>query len=100
MSGIQLPEDRTLAKKLIDSQTRQQERRTEMGTLGRFFGSVQDKPGNVACFAIAASFLILLVVVLVYISGDRPNLKIEILIPAFVGIISLALGYMFGKGTS
>ena len=69
-----------------------------MGWIGRIFGSVQDKPGNIAGIAILASFMVLVAVL--FASAKDPNFKTDALIPVFTGIITLALGYLFGKGSS
>jgi glycerol uptake facilitator-like aquaporin len=58
---------------------------------------VQDKPGNIAGAAIVASFFVLVVILIV--SAKDPNFKTDALIPVFTGIITLALGYLFGKGS-
>jgi hypothetical protein len=68
----------------------------EVGWFGRMFGSPQHKPGNIAGFAIIASFLVLAGILVV--SARDPAFKIDAVLPVFTGIITLALGYLFGRG--
>lgn len=77
-----------------------EERRLEMGWIGRAFGSVQDKPGNIAGASIVVSLVILLL--LFWISYFYPNandVPVGELMALFGSIITLALGYLFGKGS-
>jgi hypothetical protein len=93
-----LPQDRVLAEQVIASRVRQEERVTEMGRFGIIFGSVQEKPGNIAGMVILSSFIVLVAILI--ISAENSNFKTDALIPVFTGIISLALGYLFGKSTT
>jgi hypothetical protein len=96
LSNIQLPDDKTLARRIVDSQAKRDERKTEMGMLGRIFGSVSDKPGNIAGVVVLASFAALLGLLATAIF--KPDVKMDVLLPIFTGMITLALGYLFGKG--
>jgi hypothetical protein len=91
-----LPSDLGLASKVIELETQRTARLLEMGWIGKVFGSVQDKPGNIAGFAIIASFLVLVGILVV--SAMDPAFKTDAVLPIFTGIITLALGYLFGKG--
>lgn len=68
-----------------------------MGWIGRVFGNAVEKPGNIAGAAIIVSFVVLIGVIIASI--ENPSFKTDALIPVFTGIITLALGYLFGKGT-
>jgi hypothetical protein len=97
MAKLDLPTDLQLATMVLEYETNRTTRSLEMGLIGRIFGSVQDKPGNIAGFAIIASFLILIAVL--FVSAKDPNFKTDALLPVFTGIITLALGYLFGKSS-
>jgi hypothetical protein len=97
MARLDLPSDLHLASKVIEFETQRTTRSLEMGWIGRVFGSVQDKPGNIAGFAIIASFFVLVGIIIV--SARDPAFKTDAVLPVFTGIITLALGYLFGKGS-
>lgn len=66
--------------------------------IGRVFGNMAEKPGNIAGLAIAMSLLML--VVLFFVSYFWPNtndVPVGTLTTLFSSIITLALGYLFGK---
>src|SRR5438045_9538961 len=98
MARLTLPDNLQLASKVIDFETQRTTRSLEMGWIGRVFGSVHDKPGNIAGFAITVSFVVLVGVLI--LSAYNPNFKTDAVIPVFTGIITLALGYLFGKGSA
>jgi hypothetical protein len=101
MTRLELPQDPDLAVKVVDAQSRQVERRIEMGLIGRLFGSVQDKPGNIAGTAVVVSLIVLLTLFFTsYFYPNTHNAPIGELMALFGSIITLALGYLFGKGTS
>jgi hypothetical protein len=97
MAKLDLPENLDLAARVVESQAQISSRSLEMGWIGRALGNVTEKPGNIAGFAIIASFLVLVGILL--ISALDPTFKTDVLIPVFTGIITLALGYLFGKGS-
>ena len=94
VNRIELPKDQELAGKVIASQTRQEEQKLEMGWIGRCFGSVEHKPGNIAGIAILGSILMVLAIVF-FAPAGAPTGELYTL---FGGIITLALGYLFGRG--
>src|SRR3954454_13750316 len=51
--------------KVVDAQTRRQERALGMGMIGSLFGDIQHKPGNVAGFAIAVSLAFLALIFII-----------------------------------
>jgi len=90
---LSLPDDPDIASKVIDQQAMQYQRKLEAGVIGWFFGDVQNKPGNIAGFSVFFSFIAL---VIVYLSTAEDSPKGE-LYTLFGGIITLALGYLFGS---
>jgi hypothetical protein len=98
MARLDLPNNLQLASKVIDYETQRSSRSLEMGWLGRALGNAAEKPGNIAGFAIVASFLILIAIL--WISAKDSSFRTEAVIPVFTGIITLALGYLFGKSSS
>lgn len=71
-----------------------------MGMVGSLFGNIHEKPGNIAGLAIAVSLVLLLVVFFVsYFWPNTNNVPVGELTTLFGGIITLALGYLFGKSS-
>lgn len=66
-----------------------------MGWFGRAFGNLEEKPGNIAGFAVIASFLMFVLVILG--GAVWPTLPRGELYATFASIITLALGYLFGR---
>jgi hypothetical protein len=75
---------------------RETTQKTERGVMGWVFGMGSEKPGNVAGFAIAASLI--LTALLIYLPPDNPDLDEDKLVTVLIGIATLALGYLFGRG--
>lgn len=66
--------------------------------IGRVFGSMAEKPGNIAGLAIAMSLLMLgLLFYVSYFYPNTNNVSVGTLTTLFSSIITLALGYLFGK---
>jgi uncharacterized membrane protein len=85
---------------VLDTQAKQQERKVEMGYIGRLFGSVRDKTGNIAGAAVIVGLLMIAVVFWIsYFYPNSNNVPVGELMTLFGGIVSLALGYIFGKGS-
>jgi len=71
-----------------------------MGIVGSLFGGIHEKPGNIAGLAIVVSLAILVMVFFVsYFWPNTNNVPVGELMTLFGGIITLALGYLFGKST-
>jgi hypothetical protein len=98
MAKLTLPSNLQLAVKVLEYETQRTAKALEMGWFGRVFGTIQEKPGNIAGAAIVASFFVLVVVLIV--SAKDPAFRTDALIPVFTGIITLALGYLFGKSAA
>ncbi len=65
------------------------------GWLGRVFGWASEKPGNIAGAAIVLAFVFLGLILFVPAASDK--IDTGGLVIALVGIITLALGYLFGR---
>ena len=90
----ELPDDTALAKKVIEGHTAYETTRMQQGWLGLVFGDVANKSGNVAGFAIVVAFMMMLALMFAPVAAALA----EKLFVFFGGVITLALGYMFGKG--
>ena len=66
-----------------------------MGWVGRVFGHGREKPGNIAGAAIVMSMAMIVLTMLM--AQANPNLPKNELFTLFGGIVTLALGYLFGK---
>ncbi len=98
MSRIELPENPQIAEKVVDAENRHTGRRIEMGWIGRFFGSVGEKPGNIAGVVILISTVVLAGVFWVtYFHPNTNNVPVGEIFTLFGGIITLALGFLFGR---
>ena len=98
MAKLQVPDQPELASKIVESQVRREERALEMGWIGALFGDVHHKPGNIAGFVIVMSMLFLgALFVVSYIWPNTNNVPVGELMTLFGGIVTLALGYLFGK---
>lgn len=67
-----------------------------MGVIGAFIGGGAEKPGNVAYFAIVFSFCVILALCF----APDPGLPKSQLFTLFGGIVTSALGFLFGRSTS
>jgi hypothetical protein len=70
----------------------------DMGLIGRIFGSVTEKPGNIAGFAMIV-FSVMFAAVLFW-GADTPSLSRKDALVLVGGFISLTLGFIFGRSTS
>jgi membrane protease YdiL (CAAX protease family) len=87
-----------LASKVVQGEQDRKSRQTEMGWIGRIVGNATEKPGNVAWFAIAVSAI--MIFALVFFAPSNTKAPLDTLYTLFGGIITLALGYLFGKNNS
>ncbi len=96
MSKLELPENTSLAKKVIDSDTKKASLKIKAGWLGAFFGDSK----NVGLYIVGLISLILLLTATVYTfipnnykSADLPTDKLwNIVLP----VITTLIGYLFG----
>jgi hypothetical protein len=98
MAKFALPDDPILASKVLDHEARRGERQLEGGVMGRIFGFSTEKPGNIAAFALLILF-ILLGILLIW-GTDSPGFSKKDEVTMVVGLITLALGFVFGRTTS
>ena len=90
---IRLPDDRELALKVIDIQQQARERSLQLGLLGRLTGDVQHKAGNIVVLVIILCFALAVLVMFLH-DSELPR---KDLILSIFSIITLVLGYYFGK---
>src|ERR1700691_4619767 len=90
LSEIIQPDDHEIARLNLTQQHASQSKRIDMGLVGRLFGSVAEKPGNIAGFAIIA-FCLMFAGVLIW-GGDSPSLSKKDELVLVGGFISLTLG--------
>lgn len=95
MAKFELPENPDVAIVIVETQAKQKEKLMQVGILGLLFGDLKDKPGNIAGLAILISFAMLVAVL--FISPDNPNIPRSEIVTLFGGIITLALGFLFGR---
>lgn len=92
------PDQRALAEMVLAQFRHESEAaKRDMGLIGRLFGSVREKPGNIAAFAMVLSCVMIVVVALLPGGNDFPRSNLIMLI---AGVIPAALGYVFGHVTA
>ena|ERR1700730_15885797 len=91
--AIRLPDDKELASKIIEAEQYRQERAYQMGLIGRLTGDAQHKPGNIVVFVVILCFAFCGIIVFVH----DPDLPRKDIILSMFSVITLALGYYFGK---
>jgi glycerol uptake facilitator-like aquaporin len=74
------------------------EKKMEGGYMGKIFGFSTEKPGNIAAFVLIVAFLLLACILLFGTDTQSISKKDEFTI--VVGVITLALGFVFGRTTS
>ncbi len=97
MSRIELPSDPKARGRIVEAHVATEARKTEMGLLGGLYGGLAEKPGNIAGFAITIAFIGILVLLVAPDSATFPKREALTL---FGGIITGALGFLFGRTTS
>jgi hypothetical protein len=98
MSQLQLnlPDDKALARKVLDADSEHKSARLQQGWLGCFFGDQANKPGNIAGLVIILSMLAMLASVLLPIAADVSRRELLVL---FGGLATSALGFVFGRAS-
>jgi hypothetical protein len=91
-----MPTDPKAQGEVVKAQVATQARQTEMGLMGSLFGGAIEKPGNIAAFVIVASVVGIIAVLVWLPDGESVSKKDALTI--FGGFITLALGYVFGRG--
>jgi hypothetical protein len=79
-------------------QIQHETKKLEIGWMGRLFGSVAEKPGNIAGFAIVV-FSAMFGGVLIW-GVDTASMSKKDCLVLIGGFISLTLGFIFGRSTS
>ena len=97
MNSVNLPNDTKLAGKIIAAQALHDDKRIEHGVLGRIFGGKHGAPTNIACFVIVTAVVMLCIVALTL--KDQPSFSKKDGVSLFSGLITLGLGYLFGRGS-
>ena len=98
MKKIELPSDPKLAGQVLKSHADTEARDMERGIMGWLFGMGSEKPANIAGFAIVVSFIAAVSIALWM--PDTPGFTKKDAVLVFVGIITLALGFLFGRGSA
>ncbi len=91
--AVRLPDDKELALKIIDVEYQKKQNLIETGLMGRLIGDTQHKPGNIVVLVVILCFAFSGGIVFVH----DPDLPRKDIIFSMVSIITLALGYFFGK---
>lgn len=92
------PTDPDLQGRLFEVQANNDARRVEIGLIGWLFGGHAEKPGNIAGFVIVVFSIAAIAVALWLPDSERFTKKDAVTL--FMGIVTLALGYVFGRNSS
>jgi len=97
MDELKLPADTKLAGKVLEGHIRNEQTKIDRGKIGDLFGSRNSIPSNIAALISLFATAVLLVVVLLW-SGTK-DFSYKDGVAAVTGLISLGLGYLFGRAT-
>lgn len=90
---INLPADKEVAGKVVDSQAQQAMRKIDRGGLGWIFGTRDHVPNNVAATVVAVTLVSIVYLVMNGGWATETKDKISVLSP----LLTLFGGYLFGK---
>jgi uncharacterized membrane protein YfcA len=93
-----LPPDPRLAAKIVDGEQTLAAQRANMGVMGWLFGNALEKPGNIAAFTILVS-LLFIGAIFIWAPNDDPSFPRKEALTLFGGLVSGALGFVFGRGS-
>lgn len=94
---IELPKDRELAGKLLQSHADVEAAKMQRGLVGAVIGMGEEKPGNIGVLAFVMAGALFLIVFFAPSTAELP--KKEALL-TFAGIMTTALGFVFGRATA
>ena len=94
---MQLPSDPKLAGQMLQSHAATEANKVERGLIGMVFGMGSEKAGNIGAFAFFVGAVLFLVVLFAAPTPDFP--KREALL-TFGGVMTTALGFIFGRSTA
>jgi hypothetical protein len=95
---FELPEDTSLARKVIDSETKMNELKMKAGWLGAFFGSTN----NAGLYIVGLVCLILILTATIYTFCPNTStnaLSAEKLWTIILPVITTLIGFIFGSST-
>lgn len=110
MDNLNLPENVTVAKKLIESNNeleklklehQQEKSKQERGSLGKLFGSGNSISKNIAGLLICTLLAVAVVYTFIMLfKGQEVNdLSIKDFWSVILPLVTLTIGYLFGKGS-
>ena len=71
------------------------QQKQKLGWIGWFFGADKEKAGNIACISIAFSLLLIPFIIFMPINDQNVSKDRFLIFPS--NIITLSLGYLFGR---
>lgn len=94
---LNLPADTKLAGKMLDGHVRIEQAKVDRGKIGDWIGSSQNVPANIAAI-IALLASIALIGIAAFGTGTE-DLTPKDRVTALSSLVTLALGYLFGKAS-
>jgi hypothetical protein len=92
---IRAPDELALKELQQTNAHAQATQKAEQGWIGAIFGAKSEKSGNVAAFVIVLCFIFIFLAA--YREADAPSETFFKLLSPILGLIGLALGYLFGS---
>ena len=98
--GTIQPDDNEIARINAVQSHALKEKKTDMGIIGSFFGSVAEKPGNIAGFSMVVFCLMFAGVLIFGVDNTNVSITKKDELAIIGGFITLTLGFIFGRSTS
>jgi hypothetical protein len=97
MDPLQLPSDTKIANKIVEGHVRNEQSKTDRGSIGGLLGSRNSIPANVAAI-ISLIASIVFIVSVTYWAGNPDYTRKDAAV-ALSGLITLTVGFLFGRAS-
>lgn len=94
---LKLPDDTKLAGKMLDGHVKIEQAKVDRGKVGDWLGSSGNVPANIAGIVALLASVCLIVAVLKW--AGTPDFPHKDAVSALSSLITLALGYLFGRAS-
>lgn len=95
MAKINLPDDRELAKTVVQHDAAHTQKKLERGLIGWLLGDANEKPGNVAGIVAIFSFIAIIGITLFGKDGQGFTRKEQILL--LLSVLTSSMSFLFGE---
>lgn len=98
MDHLKLPNDKELAKAIVDADTKKSDKLIDRGWFGVAFGTGPEKSGNVAGFVAIMSFTAFCYILV--FGEDRQGFTVHDQALLILSVVTSSLSFMFGKASA